>query len=157
MKGNCFSCFLLIEELILFLVPFDLLISPHPVLSIRLTVNHGAISMKGYSTFPQTPRLKPHHHIVYCHIRENRWWRVLPRCRNAVGVFYNHSRRGCKGIGYILSLIYHFAIVFFKKGFGTQLYSIKYSDLIHVICTQLQSFKYFYLIQKNFQIYHFDL
>ena len=26
------------------------------------------MAMKGYSTFPKSPRLKPYHQVVYCHI-----------------------------------------------------------------------------------------
>ena len=32
------------------------------------------MAMKGYSTFPQTPGLKPHNPMVLCHIQHTRWW-----------------------------------------------------------------------------------
>ena len=64
------------------------------MLPLRTKVDLGAIEMKGYSIFPKAPvLLKPHHQIVYGHIRtlvEG----VLPLCRDAVRVFYRPSRLG---------------------------------------------------------------
>ena len=54
-----------------------------------------AIAMKAYSAFPKAPALLEHHHqIVLCHIQDTGWERVLPHCRDAVGVFYSPSRLG---------------------------------------------------------------
>ena len=52
-----------------------------------------AMAMKGYSTFPKSPKLVPSRQIVLCHIQDNRLKLVLPLCRS-VGVFYTPSRQG---------------------------------------------------------------
>ena len=45
--------------------------------------------MKGYSTFPKSPRQETHHLLQLCHIR------TLAFLFYAVGVFYSPSRLGC--------------------------------------------------------------
>ena len=82
--------------------------------------------MKGYSTFHKTPALpESHHQIVYCHIQDTQWG-LLPLCRDAVDVFYSPSQ-----LGY-----YSFECVFLIQIIWAQLYGIKYSYLIQIICQQ---------------------
>ena len=67
------------------------------MLLLRARVDLGAMPIKGHSAFPKAPVLmEPHHQISYYYIEDNRWGRVLPTSRRAVGVFYNPSRRGKK-------------------------------------------------------------
>ena len=51
-------------------VLFNLVIGPYHV-------DLEAIAMKGYSTFPKSPRIKPHHQIDLRQIQDTRWG-VLP-------------------------------------------------------------------------------
>ena len=50
-----------------------------------------AMTMKGYSTFPESPRLETCHLIVQCHIKDTWWWwgGCYLLWRNTVGVFYS--------------------------------------------------------------------
>ena len=51
-------------------------------LSGATIVELGAMLMKVYSAFPKDPELiEPHHHIVKCHIQDNRLgWGLIRRC-----------------------------------------------------------------------------
>ena len=52
-----------------------------------------------YSTFPKTlALLKPHHQLLYCHIKDTRRGGVLLLCREPVGVFYRPSWLGHRTI-----------------------------------------------------------
>ena len=75
------------------IVLFDPLIGPHQVLPLRLGMDLGAMTKKGYSAFCKAPRLEPHHQIVYCHIQDP-YWGVFHLCRDAVSVFYSPSWLG---------------------------------------------------------------
>ena len=44
----------------------------YQVFSLRVKVDLGGIAMKGYSTFPKTPRLELYDQIVECHIQDIR-------------------------------------------------------------------------------------
>ena len=37
---------------------------PNTVLILWVSINLGVMAIKGYSTFPKAPELKPHHQIV---------------------------------------------------------------------------------------------
>ena len=77
------------------LVLFNPLIGPCQVLPLQATVDLGAMATKGWSALPKAPALvEPYHQIVLCHIPDTRWEWVLLLCREAVGVFYSHSRLG---------------------------------------------------------------
>ena len=59
-------------------------LSDAQLLSLRDRVNLGAVTMKGYSTFPKAPALlEPHPQIVLYHIQEThgRGGLTLQRCR----------------------------------------------------------------------------
>ena len=57
----------------------------------------GAITRKGYSTFPKAPAsLEPHPQVVECHISRTLVRRAIPLCREAISVFYSPCRLGNK-------------------------------------------------------------
>ena len=65
------------------------------MLPLRARVDLGAMTMKGYSTFPKTPALlEPYNQIVFRHNRTLIGESILPLLREAVGVFYSPSRLG---------------------------------------------------------------
>ena len=67
------------------------------LLLLRGTVCLGAMAIKRYSAFPQSPALlKPHHQIVLCHIRIF-FGGVWLLCWDAVDVFCSPSRLGHLG------------------------------------------------------------
>ena len=51
-------------------VQFDPQIGCFQVLPLQVRVNLRAMAMRGDSTLPKAPRLKPHHQIVFCHIQD---------------------------------------------------------------------------------------
>ena len=55
--------------------------------TLRVNVNLGVMTIKGYFSFPKAPRHEPHHQMKF-RIRTCCWGRVLPLCRDAIGVFY---------------------------------------------------------------------
>ena len=64
------------------------------MLPLCAMVDLGAITVKGYSTFPKAPSLlEPHHQIVSI-VSRVLIGDVLPICRVAVGVFYIPCRMG---------------------------------------------------------------
>ena len=76
-------------------VLFGTYIGPYQVLLLRARLNLGTMAMKEFSTFPKAPALpEPHHHFSKCHIHDTRWGKVLPLCRDTVGVFCSPSRLG---------------------------------------------------------------
>ena len=76
-------------------VLFDPAVGSSQVLSLRVRVKLGAITMKRYSAFPKSPRLEPRHQIVSCHIQDIRWG-VLSLCIVTVIVFYIPVSWGCR-------------------------------------------------------------
>ena len=60
------------------IVLFDPYVGPYQVLPLRSRVNLGAMTMKGYSTFPKAERLKTHHQIVQCQIQDTLWGSLTP-------------------------------------------------------------------------------
>ena len=50
-------------------VLFDPLLGPYHVLPVRVTVNLGAMAVKGYSKFTESLRLESHHLMVYYYIQ----------------------------------------------------------------------------------------
>ena len=46
----------------------------------------GAMVMKRYSAFPIAPALVPLYQIVWCHIQDTHSGKVVPLCRDVVGV-----------------------------------------------------------------------
>ena len=53
--------------------------------------------MKGYSTFPRAPGMKPHHHIDKCHIQDTHWGGVLPTSAEMQSV-YSTTPANCTGV-----------------------------------------------------------
>ena len=81
------------------LVLFDPLVGPYQVLLLRVRVDQGVMSMKGYSKFHKPPAiLELHYQNVQCYIQDNHSGCgvgvMLLLSRDAVGVFYRPSRLG---------------------------------------------------------------
>ena len=60
---------------------------PYQVLPFRVSVDLGAMAMKGYSAFPKAPALlEPHYQTVLCHIQDTRWGglTLLQRCSRCI-------------------------------------------------------------------------
>ena len=67
--------------------PID--IWPYQVLALWARVDQ---AMKGYYTFPKSPRLEPRNQMVHVISRIHVGWGGLPVYSDAVGVFYNPSQ-----------------------------------------------------------------
>ena len=64
-------------------------IGSYQVLPLRARVDLGAMAMKGFSAFPKATASD-----CLVSYQDTRWGRVLPLCREEVGVFYSPRRRG---------------------------------------------------------------
>ena len=76
------------------IVLFDLYIGPYQMLRLWVRVDQGSMKIMEYSTFSKAPGSEPHNQIVLCHIQDIHQ-RVLPLCKDAVGVFYCPSWLDC--------------------------------------------------------------
>ena len=62
--------------------------------------------MNGYSTFPKSPRLEPHHHIVLCHIQNYRCVGVFPsaKMQSVYSTAPPPADRGCPCLEFIFGV-----------------------------------------------------
>ena len=106
---------------------FDPFIGPYQVLLHWGRVDLGVMAMKGYSTFPKSPRLASQSEGLMSYARHS-WEGFLLVYRDAVGVFYRTpSRLGCGIAANVLvcdivvwkfEILLHYYVHFWTTTFG---------------------------------------